>query len=174
MASGDKITNQRLNAMWQIAATLNFNNSSNGLSAILTTQPDGVYAQADILEIAIWLKWYLGKDGSLAKWFPREVYTSIVAIFENFGYNKTAIIDTKKPPQNPSGGSGECTCDSDAYGSRTPLCFKWDYVDFIEQDAGVESEGTWTFDSLSAGNYVLVWDDYATNESMPTTYLTVT
>jgi hypothetical protein len=176
MASGDKLTNQRLSAMWQIAATLNFNNASNDLSAILTTQPDGIYSLANMSEMANWLKWHLGKDGSLAKWFPDEVYTSIIAIYENFGYNKTAIIDSKKPPENPAGGSGECTCDDDDYvtPARTAVCFKWDFTDFIEQAAGSETGGTWTFSGLSSGNYITVWDDYATNESMPTAYLTVT
>ena len=168
------LTNARLNAMWQVAATLNFS-GTNSLTTILTTQPDGVYALANMNDMIPWLKWELGKDGSLAKWFPNEVYQAILAGFENFAYNKTAIIASKAPPTNASGGSGQCTCDEDPTGAaRDVICWKWNYVDFDSQAAGSLDGGTWTFSGLDAGNYVLTYDDYSTNESFPTTYLTVT
>jgi hypothetical protein len=175
MAQGDKITNQRLNAIWQVCATLDMNTANSFLTRI-KTQPDGVYAEGNMNEMAIWLKWELGRDGSMAKWFPNVVYESIIGKINNFAYNKADIGVSFKPPENAAGGSGQCTCDDDAYvtPARNVVCFKWDFVDFIEQAAGSEAGGTWTFSSLSAGNYILVFDDYLTNESFSTKFLTVT
>lgn len=176
MAQGDTLTNMRLHAQWQIAATLNMNNQSNDLLSIVSTQPDGVYSQADLNEIATWLKWHLGKDGSLALWFPDQVYINIVGKIVNFPYNRAALGESFKPPNTAVGGSGQCSCDEDSYvtPTRDVLCFQWVGGEFIEQTAGSLATGTWTFSGLSAGSYVLVFDDYATNESFPTTYLTVT
>jgi len=176
MAQNDVLTNKRLNAVWQIAAALDMENVNNDFLTVLRTQPDGAYAEADLNEARIWLKWDLGKDASLAKWFPAEVYDAVIGKIYDFPYNRTAVSDLHKPPENATGGSGQCTCDSDAYGdpARTPLCFKWDYTDFTEQAAGSEAGGTWTFSGLSAGTYVIVWDDYGTTEGFPSTFLTVT
>lgn len=176
MAQGDKLTNLRLNAMWQIAATLNMGNENNSFLTALKTQPDGSYAEANMSEFGYWLKLELGQDASMAKRFAREVYDTVIAKIVNFAYNRAAIGDTFKPPENSAGGAGQCTCDDDAYGdpARSVKCFKWDFTDFTEQAAGSEAGGTWTFSGLSAGTYVLVFDDYATGESFPTQYLTVT
>lgn len=169
-----KLTNARLNAVWQIAATLNMGNANNSLLAAMKTQPDGAYSQANINDFQEWLKIEMGKDGSLAKWFPGEVYASVIGKIENFVYNKTAVGESYLPPENASGGSGEITCDEDSTGAaRDVKCWKWDYVDFDEMPAGSLAGGTWTFSGLSAGNYVLVFDDYATNESFPTAYISV-
>ena len=173
MAQGDKITNLRLRAQWQIAATLNMGNANNSLLAAMKTQPDGAYAFANMNDWQTWLKLECGKDGSLAKWFPNEAYAGVIGKIEGYNYNATKVSDLYLPPENATGGSGQCTCDSDAYGERDVLCFKWDFVDFTEQAAGAESSG-WTFSGLSSGNYILAFDDYATAESFPTTYLTVT
>ena len=169
------LDNARLNAQWQVAATLNMGNASNNLLTIMKTQPDGAYSQASMTDMVIWLKWEIGRDGSLAKWFPTEVYEGIISTIEDFNYNRTAVGDMFLPPENASGGSGQCTCDSDDYGdpARDVLCWKWNFVDFDQMPSGSEAGGTWTFSGLSAGNYVLTFDDYATAESFPTTYLTV-
>lgn len=169
-----KLTNTRLNAVWQVAATLNMGNANNSLLSAMKTQPDGAYSQADIRDFEEWLKIEMGKDGSLAKWFPSVVYETVIGKIENFGYNKTAVGDTYKPPENPVGGAGQITCDDDSYGSRTVKCWKWDFVDYDEMPAGALDAGTWTFSSLAAGYYVLSFDDYETNESFPTAYITVT
>ena len=176
MAQGEILTNKRLNAVWQIAATLNMANATNDFLAVLKTQPDGAYAEANMTETKFWLKWHLGKDASLTKWFPSEVYESVIGKIIDFGYNRTDVGASFKPPENAAGGSGQCTCDDDNYvtPARNVVCFQWNFVDFTEQAAGSEAGGTWTFSGLSAGNYVLVFDDYATNESFPTAYLTVT
>jgi hypothetical protein len=176
MASGEKITNKRINAQWQVAATLNMGNASNALLAAMKAQPDGAYAEADMNEWLNWLKLTLGNDGSLAKWFPNAVYQGVLGKIQDYNYNATKVSDLFLPPENAAGGSGECSCDSDAYGdpARDVLCFKWDFVDFTEQAAGSEAGGTWTFSGLASGNYVLAFADYATAESFPTTYLTVT
>ena len=42
------LINTRLNAMWQVAATLNMANASNTFLSTLKTQPDGVYALANM------------------------------------------------------------------------------------------------------------------------------
>lgn len=168
------LENARLNAVWQIAATLNMGNSNNTLLSTIKTQPDGAYAEGKLAEMKSWLKWEIGKDGSLAKWFPDEVYSSIISKIENFNYNKTAVIESALPPQNVATSTGEITCDEDPTGgARDVLCFSWNFIDFDSQSAGTLSGGTWTFSGLSAGNYVLVYDDYATNESFPTAYITV-
>ncbi len=52
MAQGDVLTNKRLNAAWQIAATLNMANINNDFLTLLRTQPDGAYAEADMNESA--------------------------------------------------------------------------------------------------------------------------
>jgi len=176
MAAGDKITNLRINAQWQIAATLNMGNASNTLLAAMKAQPDGAYAQANMNDWLNWLKLTLGNDASLAKWLPNEVYQGVIGKIKNYNYNATAVGDEFLPPKNPSGGSGQCTCDDDDIitPARDVLCFKWDFVDFIEQDAGSEAGGTWTFSSLTSGNYVLVFSGYDTIENFPTGYLTVT
>ncbi len=169
-----KLTNTRLNAVWQIAAALNMA-IDNSLLAAMKTQPDGAYAQANINDFQPWLKIEMGKDGSLAKWFPNEVYASVLAKIENFVYNKTAVGDLFLPPESATGGSGQITCDEDAYGSsRDVKCWKWDFVDFDEMSTGSLDTGTWTFSGLAAGTYVLSFDDYATTESFPTAFLTVT
>lgn len=174
MAQGDIITNNRIKAQWQIAATLNMGNANNVLLSAMKTQPDGAYSQANMNDWMIWLRLELGKDGSLAKWFPTEVYAGVIAKIEGYNYHATKVGNLFLPPETPLGGVEECTCDSDAYASRTVKCWKWDYVDFTEQAAGSEAGGTWTFSSLTAGNYVLAFDDALTAESFPTTYLTVT
>lgn len=173
MAQGDVLTNKRLNAAWQIAATLNMANINNDFLTLLRTQPDGAYAEANMDEAIYYLKWYLGKDASLAKWFPQAVYQAIIGKIVDFNYNRVAVGDTFKPPANAAEGSGQCTCDSDSILTRNVLCFKWDFTDFQEEASGTESGG-WTFSGLSAGTYILVFDDYSTNESFPTAYLTVT
>lgn len=177
MAAGDKITNQRIAAMFHIAAELNMGDTTNTFLRTIRKQPDGIYAEANLQEMAFWLKWHLGRDNVIAKWFPLEVYNTLIGKIVDFGYNKAEVGETFLPPENAAGGVGTLTCDSDAYGdpARSPLPFKWNETTFVwtEQAAGTEDTGTWTFNE-AAGVYVLVWDDYLTNESFPTQFLTVT
>ena len=177
MASGDKITNQRISSMFHIAAELDMHDTTNTLLRTIQQQPDGIYAEANLIEVATFIKWHLGRDNVLATWWPMEVYNTIIGKIVNFPYNKAVVGDLFLPPENAAGGVGECSCDVDAYGdpARTPLSFKWNDATFIwtEQAAGSEAGGTWTF-SETAGQYVIVWDDYLTNETFPTKFLTVT
>jgi hypothetical protein len=175
MASGDKITNQRISSMWHICAELDMEDTTNTFLRTIQKQPDGIYSEANLNEMALFLKWHLGRDNVMSLWFPREVYDTIVGKIVDFPYNRAVVGDLFLPPENAAGGVGECTCDSDAYGSRTAVCFKWNATTLVwtEQDAGSEAAGTWTF-TEAAGTYAIGWDDYLTNESFPTKFLTVT
>ena len=177
MAAGDKITNQRISSMFHIAAKLDMHDTTNTFLRTIQQQPDGIYAEANLTEMSIFLKWHIGRDNVLSKWFPMEVYDTLVAKIENFAYNRAVVGDLFLPPENATGGEGELTCDVDAYGdpARSPLSYKFNESTFVwtEQAAGSEAGGTWTF-SEAAGEYVIVWDDYLTNETFPTKFLTVT
>ena len=176
MAAGDKITNQRIRSIFEICLNLDMNDSNNQLLRTIKKQPDGIYPEANMMEMKYWLKWELGRDNEEKKWWPMVVYESILANIENFAYGKAAVIDLMKPPENAVAGVGEITCDADAYGdpARTPLSFKWNATNLVwtEQAAGTFTT-VWTF-TEAAGDYVLAWDDYATTGSFCTAKLTVT
>ena len=174
-AAEGETTGKRLTAVWQIAATLNMNNTSNSFLSLLRTQPDGAYAEANLSEAAYWLKLQLGQDSSLAKWFPAEVYTVILSKIVNYNYGDPLVADEYKPPQNASGGVGQVTCDEDPTGEgRDVFVWNWNYVLFTQGAACSLADEIWTCSGLSAGIYVLTYNDWETAESFPTTYLTVT
>ena len=173
MAAGDKITNQRESAVFYIAAHLDMHDDTNTFLRSILQQPDGIYAEANISEMATFLKWHLGRDNQLAQWWPSEVYQALVNVIVDFPYNQAKVADLLLPPENAAGGVGECTCDSDAYGSRTPVNFKFNETTHIwtEQAAGVEDAGTWTF-TEAAGVYAMVFLE--TENALPTKFVTVT
>lgn len=180
MASGDKITNQRISSMFHIAAELDMHDTTNTLIRTIQQQPDGIYAEANPQELVKFLKWHLGRDNVMSTWWPEVVYETIIGKFVDFSYNKTKVGEIFLPPENPAGGVGELTCDVDAYGAtygtgeRDAVSFKWNDAAFVwtEQAAGTKTT-EWTF-SEAAGTYAIVWDDYLTNETFPTKFLTVT
>ena len=173
-----RLTNARLNAVWQIAAYLNFD-VGNQLVFCLKNQPAGTYAEGNIREIEYWLKWELGKAAELGLWFPQEVYTEVIGKFFDFNYGKDEleIVEIMQPPENAAGGVGTCTCDEDRFSDPDPrdcVLWLWDGKRFNSQPGGVLSAGTWTWTGLDPGEYVISFDDWGTTQGFCTGMLTVT
>ncbi len=164
-AVGDTVPS-KYNAIWQIAAS--------GLTSLMSKMdgiPDAYQATHGMTEWEAWVRLEYAQPGSLGKVFPSEVYSFIIGRFVGYDYGDTEIYEDFVAPVC-SGGSGQITCDEDTLTSRDVMCYSWNFVDYTELTAGTLNAGTWTFDSLSAGNYVCTFS--SNFDALPTSYLTVT
>ena len=165
---GDVIPDKE-NGMWQIAA-------SGGFTTIMTTMngmPTGFHASSSPNIFVNWMQITFAQSGSLAKSFPDEVYYLVLDKIIGYNYDNARIPAWAAPPGNTAIVTTTITCDEDPTGEdRTVKLYAWDFSDFTESSiTGSLAGGTWTFTGLSAGNYVLAYDDGFV--SLPTAYLTV-
>jgi len=163
----DDVVPTQFNAVWQITAS----GALTNLSTTLTTQPTSVLAYANASESGIWLKWELGKSGSINKWFPATVYEFILSRYIDIAYGSASIHpDYTMPDCALSGSDIECDEDTQTV-PRDVICYSWNFADFIELAAGSLAAGTWTFTGLaSATNHVCTFD--ANFDVFPTLYIT--
>ncbi len=166
--AGDVVADKE-NATWQIAA-------AGGMSTITTTMngmPTGFHASSSPNIFVNWMQITFAQSASLAKSFPDEVYYLILDKIIGYNYDNARVPDWAAPPGNTAVVTTTITCDEDPTGAnRDVLLYAWDFADFTESAVvGSLAGGTWTFSGVSAGNYVLAYDDGFV--SLPTAYLTV-
>lgn len=172
-AAPDDVVPIQENVAFQIAATLNLNDSNNILLSAMKGMSSGYASKSSMNEFAIWLKIELAQSGSMNKEYPDTAYQAIIASIVGYNYGNPSVHEDYLPPVCVLDGSN-ITCDEDPTGkSRDVLIFAWDYVDFTEGAAGSFDSG-WTFTSLSSGtNYVCAYDTWDTVKSLPTRYIQI-
>ncbi len=109
--------------------------------------------------------------GAFDKVFPTITYQTIVGKIEGYEYHNPHISAVFLAPENAAVDGSTITCNADGV-SVTPrdvLLYKLSSGQFTEQAAGAFTT-IWTFSGLSAGNYILVFDDLT---SLPTVLLVV-
>lgn len=168
-AQGDMPTDQT-NAVWlitseEIGATPFMTVLLNKMDAI----PEAFAAWNTMNMFVPWLQIEIAANFN--KVFPTITYQTIIGKIVGYEYHNPHVLEVFLSPENGVVDGSTITCDEDGV-EETPrdvLLYKLGSGQFVEQAAGVFTT-EWTFSGLSAGNYILVFDDLT---SLPTILLVV-
>jgi hypothetical protein len=163
-APGDVLTDQN-NAVWLIASN---KIGAVGITDILIdrmeTMPNAYQALGTMNKFITWLEVEIVYNFN--KVFPAVVYQIYLGKFIGYEYDLPRLAPEFAPPTNIVVDGTTVTCDDDPTGvARDVKLWKLLTGKFTEQAVGTLSAGTWTWTGLTAGTYVVAYDDNF--ESLP-------
>lgn len=166
---GDTI-NDTTNAVWLVTSkTISATPFMTFLLNKMDTMPEAFAASNTMNEFIPWMRIEIAAN--FTKFFPTITYQTIIGKIVGYEYNNPHILETYNSPQNEAVVTTTITCDEDGIEviPRDVLLYKLVGGIFVEQAAGTFTT-EWTFSGLSAGSYILVFDDLV---SLPTILLVV-